>query len=338
MPTKPERQLIAEVAYLAYLASIVSESQMLVDPPTSSESESSDSSSSSDSDSDEPDGGQVLAPSDSMLNLLGLLYSHQYLANRQPINKSGENLRLLLTDWKCGQPDVFRAHVRMTLECFDMLLATLQMDPVFHSQSNHFQMPIEMQLAIALYRFGHYGNAIDTKMVALWAGIEYGTEFQRATLYWPSGPEKEAVKQWVEDNSCVAWQDGWVLVDGTLIPLYARPGFFGNSWYDCKSNYSLNVQIVSTPDLRIVDYSVGLPGSQHDATAFAETCIYKEREVLLGEDEWIWADTAYPLHGWCQAPYKVPEKDSEENTTYNYHVFKLRIRSEYAIGYLKGTW
>jgi hypothetical protein len=75
MPTKPERQLIAEVAYLAYLASIVSESQMLVDPPTSSESESFDSSSSSDSDSDEPDGGQVLAPSDSMLNLLGFLYS-----------------------------------------------------------------------------------------------------------------------------------------------------------------------------------------------------------------------------------------------------------------------
>jgi hypothetical protein len=144
MPTKPERQLIAEVAYLAYLASIVSESQMLVDPPTSSESESSDSSSSSDSDSDEPDGGQVLAPSDSMLNLLGLLYSRQYLADRQPISKSGENLRLLLTDWKHGQPDVFWAHVRMTPECFDVLLATLQMDPVFHSQSNHSQMPIEM--------------------------------------------------------------------------------------------------------------------------------------------------------------------------------------------------
>ena len=64
-------------------------------------------------------------------------------------------------------------------------------------------------------------------------------------------------------------------------------------------------KIVSTPDLRIVDYSVGLPGSQHDATAFAATRVYKEHEVLLGEDEWIWADTAYPLHGWCQAPYKA---------------------------------
>jgi len=33
-----------------------------------------------------------------------------------------------------------------------------------------------------------------------------------------------------------------------------------------------------------------------------------------------------------------PEKDTEENTTYNYYVSKVRIRSEHAIGYLKGTW
>ena len=28
-------------------------------------------------------------------------------------------------------------------------------------------------------------------------------------------------------------------------------------------------KIVSTPDLQIIDYAVGLPGSQHDATAFS---------------------------------------------------------------------
>ncbi|KAJ8580319.1 hypothetical protein M405DRAFT_890532, partial [Rhizopogon salebrosus TDB-379] len=68
--------------------------------------------------------------------------------------------------------------------------------------------------------------------------------------------------------SCLAgWLgDGWVMVDGTLVSLYARPAFYGNTWYDRKSNYSLNVQIVSTLDLCIINYSVGLPGSQHDAT------------------------------------------------------------------------
>jgi hypothetical protein len=110
-----------------------------------------------------------------MLRTLGSLYSHRYLADHQPINKSGENLRLLLMDWKQSWPEIFHAHVWMTPECFDLLLAALQTDPVFQNNSNLPQMPVSVQLAIALYRFGHYGNAISTTMVALWAGIGYGT-------------------------------------------------------------------------------------------------------------------------------------------------------------------
>jgi hypothetical protein len=33
-----------------------------------------------------------------------------------------------------------------------------------------------------------------------------------------------------------------------------------------------------------------------------------------------------------------PEKNTENNTTYNYHVSKVQIHSEHAIGSLKGTW
>jgi hypothetical protein len=44
------------------------------------------------------------------------------------------------------------------------------------------------------------------------------------------------------------------------------------------------------------------------------------------------------LHSNLLANKVRPEKDTEENTTYNYYVSKVRIRSEHAIGYLKGTW
>ncbi|KAF8835213.1 hypothetical protein BDN67DRAFT_992516 [Paxillus ammoniavirescens] len=335
MADHPEHQQISDAAMQIYLAFIISESQTLANPPTSSSSESSDNllgnrSSSSESASDD----DLPTASDCVLRILGLLYSCRYLVDHEPINKGGENLRLLLTDWKHTRPDIFRAHVHMTPECFNVLLAAIQTDPVFHSQSNRPQMPIDMQLAIALYCFGHYGNAISTTMVSLWAGIGYGTvclvincimtavcqeQFRRAALYWPTGEEKEEAKQW-------------------MVLLYSRPGFFGNSWYDRKFNYSLNVQVVLTPDLRIMDYSVGLPGSQHDSTAFMETCIYKEHQVLLEDGEWMIADTAYPLHDWCQAPYKKSEKDTVENTTYNYYISKICIHSEHAMGYLKGTW
>lgn len=33
-----------------------------------------------------------------------------------------------------------------------------------------------------------------------------------------------------------------------------------------------------------------------------------------------------------------PEKDTSENTRFNYHVSRVRVRSEHCVGYLKGRW
>jgi hypothetical protein len=58
-------------------------------------------------------------------------------------------------------------------------------------------------------------------------------------------------KEWVEENSCPAWRDGWLMVDGTLVPLAWRPGFFGNVFFDHKCNYSMNVQVCSSIYLKM---------------------------------------------------------------------------------------
>jgi hypothetical protein len=119
-------------------------------------------------------------------------------------------------------------------------------------------MPIEEQLAITLCHFGHYGNAASTMKVALWVGVGYGTiklvttqvmkaicdqQFRRATMPWSDPAEIKWAKAWVEGHSCPAWRDGWLMVDGTLVPLFQRPHHHGNSFFDRKSNYSLNVQV-----------------------------------------------------------------------------------------------
>jgi hypothetical protein len=94
--------------------------------------------------------------------------------------------------------------------------------------------------------------------VALQFGVGYGTvhlvttrvmkatctpRFRAASVQWASGAVKEEAKQWVEGVSCPAWQNGWLMVDGILVPLFRRPGHFGNVWFDRKSNYSMNVQV-----------------------------------------------------------------------------------------------
>ncbi|KIJ55449.1 hypothetical protein M422DRAFT_151510, partial [Sphaerobolus stellatus SS14] len=63
-----------------------------------------------------------------------------------------------------------------------------------------------------------------------------------------------------------------------------------------------------------------------------------EHSTLLKDSEWVWADTAYPLQTWCQAPYKRPEKDTCENSCHNYYVLKVHVQSEHCIGFLKGCW
>jgi len=55
------------------------------------------------------------------------------------------------------------------------------------------------------------------------------------------------------------------------------------------------LQIVSLPNLRIVDFSYGHTGSAHDSTAWDETHLAREHATILEGDEFVWADSAYPV-------------------------------------------
>jgi hypothetical protein len=72
-------------------------------------------------------------------------------------------------------------------------------------------MPVEEQVAIALYHFGHYGNAASSMKVILQFGVRYGTVllvttcvmkascsecFHASSVQWTNPQAKEAVKWW----------------------------------------------------------------------------------------------------------------------------------------------
>jgi hypothetical protein len=67
--------------------------------------------------------------------------------------------------------------------------------------------------------------------------------FMSNAVQFPTAEEKKKAKAWVEAHSCYAWRHGWCLVDGTLVLLSKRPTWFGESYFDRKCNYSLNVQV-----------------------------------------------------------------------------------------------
>ena len=195
---------------------------------------------------------------DQIIQACHKLYENFYIEDQHKIPKTCENLDLLLTSYKTHFPDIFPSYLRITPSCFDSHLESIQHHEIFQNNSNNPQMPIERQLAIALYCFGHFGNGLSMLKVALWAGVGYGTVqgctnhvmsaccdkwFCWVVMQWPSDTEIKEAKEWVEANSCPAWREGWLMVDGTLIPMFQRPHHFGSAYFDCKSNYSENVQV-----------------------------------------------------------------------------------------------
>lgn len=167
-------------------------------------------------------------------------------------------LRYVLTFLKATRPDLFRQELRISPSTFDLLIDSIADDPIFSDDSNDSQLPVEQQLAIALYRFGRHANVSGLQKVAHWAGVDQSQvnlatrrvliavtrrEFRLRYIRLPTQEEKNEAKAWVGAHSCRAWRHGWCFVDGTLIPLSTRPHWYGESYFDRRRQYSLNIQV-----------------------------------------------------------------------------------------------
>ncbi|KAJ7762135.1 hypothetical protein B0H16DRAFT_1311875 [Mycena metata] len=178
-------------------------------------------------------------------------------------------LHLVLVEFKEHDPKRFRRNLRVSPETFDELILRIETHPIFSNNSRNPQTPAYIQLAIVLFRFGHDGNAASVDSIAQWAGVSAGfvvkctqriivafLSLHDSVIRWPTESEKEEAKAWVEFVSCQEWRGGFCMVDGTLVPLFEKPGHHGEVYFDRKSNYSLNVQ-VSRPLLDAHGFSDG---------------------------------------------------------------------------------
>jgi hypothetical protein len=152
----------------------------------------------------------------------------------------------------------FIRKLRVSPTIFDQILDQISHHPIFQSNSNTPQLPVAIQLAIFLNQAGHYGNSSSPHDIAEWAGVAVGTvikctnwvltallsqhdAFVRFPL--PNSRSSKQAKAFVESRTCPAWRNGFLAVDGTSINLYAKPGYYGETFFDRKKRYSLNCQV-----------------------------------------------------------------------------------------------
>ncbi|KAF8174852.1 hypothetical protein K438DRAFT_111572 [Mycena galopus ATCC 62051] len=103
------------------------------------------------------------------------MYDERYEMPRDTFPRGPAFLRHVLGTMKTARPDLFRQELRISPATFDRLVGRLADDPIFANGSNNAQMPVEEQLAIVLFRFGHSRNAAGLQKVANWAGVGKGT-------------------------------------------------------------------------------------------------------------------------------------------------------------------
>ncbi|KAF9515966.1 hypothetical protein BS47DRAFT_1371835 [Hydnum rufescens UP504] len=150
-------------------------------------------------------------------------------------------LHLVLVLYKGNDLNQFQLNLHVLPSTFDAIVTQIEHHPVFHNNSCNPQFPVPWQLTIALYQFGHFGNAAAVLSIAQWAGVSEGLVIKCTCC--PSTDEKEAAKCWVESELCERWCNGYCFVNSMLIPLSQKPGFHGDAYIDCKLNYSLNLQV-----------------------------------------------------------------------------------------------
>lgn len=166
-------------------------------------------------------------------------------------------LALVLGHFKEHDEERFRKKLRVSPATFDYLVELIEPHSIFYNNSNNPQLPVDIQLAIFLARVGHYGNAASPEDLAQWAGVSSGTvanctarvmvailSHHDDAVHLPTAAEKEEAKQWVEAvTKCSEWRDGFLMIDGTKIPLFEKPGLHGEAYFDKDKNYSVDTQV-----------------------------------------------------------------------------------------------
>ncbi|KIK79583.1 hypothetical protein PAXRUDRAFT_160943, partial [Paxillus rubicundulus Ve08.2h10] len=126
------------------------------------------------------------------------------------------------------------------------------------NQSHNCQLPVEIQLAIFLNRAGHYGNAISPEYIAQCAGVSTGLVIDYTNhvmvailgqhdtfMQFPALDSEDMTIScaYTQEHSCPEWHNGILAADGSAFHLHAKLTLHGETFFDHKSNYSLNCQV-----------------------------------------------------------------------------------------------
>lgn len=243
--------------------------------------------------------------------------------------------------------DRFKVMMRVNRKQFLHLVELISEEDEFKKPHSCEQFPVDLQLAIVMYRLGASGENASIRKIASIFGIGDGGTISKITervfnaflrlkskyIAWPDQEERTAIvsKTFSELPFCIGY------VDGTEVKLAETPLTNAVQYFSRKHIYSMKVQITCDYKLQIRHVVTGYPGSVHDARMFSSCSLSTAKEMFFSSEQWIAADSAYSLSKTVITPYR---NNSQMMTTakrkaFNFRHSQYRVRVEHCIGLLK---
>ncbi|SPO23563.1 uncharacterized protein UTRI_02242 [Ustilago trichophora] len=214
-----------------------------------------------------------------LLNTYMQAASQRYTAPRGRKRRRQDHLVDLLDEYQHTDRKLFRGLVRMTPTAFEDLVTRLHQTRAFNAGQLE-RSEVREQVAVALYRFGRSGNGAGFRDIALHCGCSQGSvnnwtqrtieallEITPEVLTFATEDERSRSARWVSNHVDVPeWSRGWLVADGTHIPLAWKPALYHVDYFSYKHMYSCNIALVMLPhSLCIVESIVGHPGTSQDS-------------------------------------------------------------------------
>lgn len=278
-----------------------------------------------------------------LLEISIMLHCSRFLHTRTPREKN-TSMRMMLWRW---DPAGFRQEVRMCKHSFVRLVSNLETDPIFLNNSRNPQAPCWVQSMIALSFLGCYGNGNSVGRLARHYGAGDGTiskycsrffiaimKLNKATgiITWPNEQERKKISKRFEEKG----MPGVVgIVDGTYVILCQRPAIDGGTFWNRKSQYAYNIQLICDDEKRIRYYLLGWPGSLFDSMVLGFSKLAKNPPKFFSIGEFLIADAGYALSYYICSPYRQPAASIPENRIFNDLFSERRVPIEQVNGGVK---
>jgi len=237
----------------------------------------------------------------------------------------------------------FVKYLRMSHNSFDALVNVIKSDKVFQSRGNKPQASVDHQLMVFLRRIG---STTDIFSICSQHGISEGTVVlyvkrvmkalrKRASDFvkWPQGDQRHAVHAGFKEIGGFTNVIG--AIDGTHIILATAPWRDSEVYFNRKRDYSIQCQGIVNHKGLFIDYTIGFPGSVHDARVYRNSKFFANKSNLFQGEDFVLANSAYPLSTFCITPFRPAQGHQKQfNQLYSAH----RIVVEHAFGRLKNRF